>query len=89
MLIQGCGKVVKLLFACHPIDAMGAAATSREDGRKLRQQDRKFACERPRRIDDDEPASAEPIVGARAAQAEFGAQNLSDAAPPQAASPTS
>src|ERR1700704_3002080 len=33
MLIQGCGKVVKLLFACDPIDAMGAAAPSREDDR--------------------------------------------------------
>src|SRR5262245_14882301 len=42
-LIQGCGKVAKLLFAGEPIDAGGALARPRQGNRKLRQQDFQLA----------------------------------------------
>src|SRR5437773_11973097 len=48
-LIQGCGKVAKLLFAGEPIDAVGALSRPRQGNRKLRQQDGQLAGERPRR----------------------------------------
>src|SRR5256885_14442115 len=52
--IRCCGKVVKLAFAGEPIDAVGAAACTREGSRKLRQHRRKLAGERPRRGDGEE-----------------------------------
>src|SRR5262245_20675297 len=74
-LIQGCGKVAKLLFAGEPIDGV-AAARSRQGNRKFRQQDCQFAGERPWRIDHDQAARAEPRRRARRGNAQFSAQNL-------------
>src|SRR5436190_14777332 len=83
-LIQGCGEVAKLLFACEPIDAVRAGALGGQHGGELGQQHRQLPRERPGRIDHDQGAGAEPAAVVWRGDAELGAPDLRHGALPQA-----